>query len=177
MNNLEKISVIKLEDVSLDDIFKYCNEDSWKDSKIAKSRYSSELGEGVNKNIRNASVAPMTEQFYTFLNNKIEPHVIKYSKIHNIAIHENTGYSVTRYLKGQFFVNHTDSTPEFPRKISTILYLNDNYKGGTITFTKINKTFKPEANSLFIFPSGEDFSHSADPVEDGVKYVVVGFWT
>lgn len=176
MTDLNKISILDFKDVTIDDVFENLKEDFWIDAGVASSRYSSELGSGVNKEIRDAKVAIMKDGFYKFLNDSIEPHVIEYAKKNNIEIIENTGYTVTRYLKGQFFADHVDSTVEFPRKISIILYLNDNYEGGTLTFTKIKKTFKPKANSLFIFPSDENFKHSADPVESGIKYVIVGFW-
>lgn len=176
MNSIENISIVKFNEITLEDVLAYCNNDSWIDGGVAKSRYSSELGGEVNKNIRDAKIAKMPEDFYHNLDKLIDPYIKKYAKDNNINILKRINYVVTKYSKGQFFKEHTDTTKEFPRKISAILYLNDNYTGGTITFTKFNKTFKPNANSLFIFPSSEYFSHSADPVIDGIKYVIVGFW-
>lgn len=176
MSSLSQISIIKFEDIGLDYVLENCNEESWEEGGVAKSRYSLEKGAAVNKSIRDVRVADMPESFYRHLDSAIEPHIKKYAKDNNINISKNTAYIVTRYNEGQFFIEHTDSTEEFPRKVSAILYLNDNYDGGTLTFTKFNKSFKPKAGSLFIFPSNEKFSHSADPVTSGTKYVIVGFW-
>ena len=177
MSDEDKIKIIKFEDIVLEDVLKYCNETTWRGGGVAKSRYSLEKGVGgINKNIRDADISDMPSSFYKKIDIAIDPHIKQYAKDNNMGILKNTAYIVTRYLKGQFFVEHTDATEEFPRKVSAILYLNDNYTGGTLTFTKFNKTFKPNQGSLFIFPSSQEFSHSADPVIDGIKYVIVGFW-
>jgi hypothetical protein len=176
MNNESKISIINLERITLDYVLEHCNNDNWTDGEVAKSRYSSDTGADTNKDIRDVDVSLIDSKLYSLLSLSVEPHIMKYAQKHDIKISQNVGYSLARYSSGQFFAEHTDSTKEFPRKVSAILYLNDNYSGGTITFTKLNKTFKPKANTLFIFPSTDDFSHSADPVIDGTKYVIVGFW-
>lgn len=176
MASVEQISIIDFKDIVLEDVLQHCNEESWLEGGVAKSRYSLEKGSAINKNIRDVKVAGMPDSFYKKLDDAVDPHIKKYAKDNNIHISKNISYIVTRYCEGQFFAEHTDSTVEFPRTISAILYLNDNYEGGTLTFTKFNKTFKPSTGSLFIFPSSEEFSHSADPVTNGIKYVIVGFW-
>ena len=177
MNNLQKISIINIEGISLDDVLSHCDNKNWTDGEVAKSRYSSDTGSGTNKAIRDVDVSEIDAEIHVVLNNLIQPHVDKYAKDNNIKVYANTFYTIAKYSKGQFFTEHTDSTLEFPRAISAILYLNDDYEGGTLTFGKIGKTFKPKANTLFIFPSSDEFSHSADPVVDGIKYVIVGFWS
>lgn len=176
MNNIDKISIIDIDSITLEYVLDHCDNKNWTDGEIAKSRYSSSLGSDTNKSIRDVNVSQIDEDLSILLSNSIQPHIDKYAQDNNINIHSNTMYTLVKYSKGQFFVEHTDSTPEFPRKISAILYLNDNYEGGTLTFTKLDKTFKPKANTLFIFPSDENFSHSANPVIEGIKYVIVGFW-
>ncbi len=173
----DKISIISLESITLDYVLDHCNNDNWTDGEVAKSRYSADTGSGTNKNIRDVDTSLIDNDLVNLLNLCVEPYIIKYAKRNDIKISKNVGYALARYSNGQFFTEHTDSTKEFPRKVSAILYLNDDYTGGTITFTKLNKTFKPKANTLFIFPSSDEFSHSADPVIDGTKYIIVGFWS
>lgn len=178
MSNLEKIEVVNVKEISLEYLLKNAKNKYWIPGKIAKSRYSLDLGAAINKDIRDVDHLIISNELQNFLNKYIEPHVYQYAKKHNMSIsQQNAGYSFNRYSAGQFFKEHVDSTSEEPRTISIVLYLNDDYEGGTITFTKLNKSFKPEANSLFIFPSNEEFMHSADPVISGVKYIVVGFWS
>ena len=176
MTSLDMISLSSLPNVKLEYVLEHCNNSSWGEGKVAKSRYSEELGGATNKSIRDVQVSPMDQELVDLLNKEIEPIVQDYARKYGITVSSNTSYSLAKYDVGQFFAEHTDATKEFPRKISAVLYLNDNYEGGTITFTKIKSSIKPNKNTLFIFPSTEEFSHSADPVISGTKYVIIGFW-
>lgn len=175
MNNSERLFIEKIKDndlkISVDSYPEYV----WLEAQAAHSRYKS-LPNVKNTDIRNCSSALPLEHTQTVLSEIIEPIVYSYAKKNNIEI-STKSYQVVRYTEGQFFVDHTDTTEEFPRKISTLLYLNDDYLGGEIVFTKLGLSIKPEKNTLMIFPSSSDFSHSAEPVLSGTKYVVVGFWS
>jgi len=174
MTSLDKIFIDKVSDILLDDILSNHLQFPWTDAKVAKSRL--EGSKLSYKDIRNASTNIFTEDFKKKLNSKIEPLVIEYANKNNIYELKNEGYHIVRYTEGQFFTEHSDFTQEYPRRVSAIVYLNDDYEGGTITFTKIQKSFKPETNTIMIFPSSEHFSHSADAVISGTKYAIIGFW-
>lgn len=170
MENLLKI--IKVSGIDLDVFLKHMPENSWIDGRVAPSR----INGNHYKDIRDSSMNFLNEELEDLIENLTFKYVYEYAEKNNISI-SNKDYQVARYSPGQFFKEHVDATIEFPRKISTLLYLNDNYEGGTITFTKLNVSIKPEKNTMLIFPSNEDFAHSADPVISGTKYVVVGFWS
>jgi len=174
MSNFDSIFVDKINDVSLDDILLNHLQFAWTEASVAESRY---LNNGLSsKDIRDASTNKLTEDFTNTLNEKVEPLVTEYAHKNGIFNLKNEGYHIVRYTEGQFFAEHTDATPEYPRRVSAIIYLNDNYEGGTITFTHSNQSFKPETNTIMIFPSSKDFAHSADPVISGTKYAIIGFW-
>jgi Rps23 Pro-64 3,4-dihydroxylase Tpa1-like proline 4-hydroxylase len=171
---VSNLFVDKIFDISLDDILQNHLEFSWTDAGVAESRYKNN---GLSsKNIRDASTNRFTKDFTNILNDKIGSLVMQYAEENNINSLKHEGYHIVRYKEGQFFAEHTDATPEYPRRVSAIVYLNNNYEGGTITFTKLQKSFKPETNTIMIFPSSEHFSHSADPVISGTKYAIIGFW-
>jgi hypothetical protein len=174
MSKLNNIFIDKLSGISLEDILDNHLNASWTDAGVAASRYSSN---GLSsKDIRDASTNRFTESFNDVLNAKVEPLVTEYAQQNGIFELKIEGYHIVRYTEGQFFAEHTDATPEYPRRMSAIIYLNDDYEGGTITFTGIEQSFKPEKNTIMIFPSSKDFSHSADPVISGTKYAIIGFW-
>jgi hypothetical protein len=108
---------------------------------------------------------------------------------------------VKRYMAGTFMGTHFDQQEGDTRlKYSLVMYLNDDYEGGEISFTvrdgiltstdfsaredydhEINKeilTFavKPEAGSCLIFPSNPPYSHTAHIIKSGMKYISTGFW-
>ena len=85
-------------------------------------------------------------------------------------------FTLVRYTEGQFFVEHSDEVEGLNRKLSIVIYLNDDYEGGEIYFRNLNLTIKPRANSLVMFPSTEEFIHEAKPVLSGTKYAITSFW-
>jgi hypothetical protein len=84
-------------------------------------------------------------------------------------------YQVLKYGQGGHFTEHIDDHPMYPRRTSTLYYLNDNYSGGEINFPRFNLSFKPKANQMILFPSTYVYNHSVSPVLDGERYVVVSW--
>lgn len=84
-------------------------------------------------------------------------------------------YQILKYSLGQAFSEHTDEIPENKRTISTILYLNDDYEGGELRFTKFGLTHRPTRGDYIVFPSMWSYSHVAQGVTKGTKYAIVSF--
>ena len=61
------------------------------------------------------------------------------------------------------------------RDVSMLLYLNDDYTGGELSFTRLNYTYRPTAGDMVMFPSGTLFKHRAHTVETGRKYALVSW--
>ena len=176
MNNKDLIHIEQVPQINLEYALGHIKDNVWLDAEVAESRVKP-YGEDLSpKDIRNASVALIDEDFEKMLKECVNPIVEKYAESNGIEVLKLEGYHLVKYEVGQFFKEHVDETEEFPRKISVVLYLNDNYDGGTITFTKLKFSFKPNPSSIFIFPSTEEFAHSADPIVSGTKYAIVGFW-
>ena len=86
------------------------------------------------------------------------------------------GWVILKYEEGDFFKVHTDSSRRYPRQVSSVYYLNDDYEGGDLYFPFLNLTIKPEASELIFFPSTNLFSHEAKPVSKGVKYSMANWY-
>lgn len=90
-----------------------------------------------------------------------------------------------RYKVGGKYVAHADSEiydkavgrfyKAQDRDVSMLLYLNDDYTGGELTFTRLNYTYHPTAGDMVMFPSGTLFKHEAHTVEKGRKYALVSW--
>lgn len=78
-----------------------------------------------------------------------------------------------RYGKGQMFHDHIDDHPFFTRRISLTYYLNDDYEGGDVEFTRHGIRFKAEKHQLLIFPSNFIYNHQVKPVVSGLRHVIV----
>tara|TARA_B100000131_G_scaffold161320_1_gene156130 strand:- start:189 stop:800 length:612 start_codon:yes stop_codon:yes gene_type:complete len=86
---------------------------------------------------------------------------------------------VLEYVKNQKYTWHTDASPmpnskEYHRKISIILYLSDDFEGGTTQF--VHKQYKPPIGHALIFPSNWCFPHCGAPVTSGKKRVAVTWY-
>lgn len=174
MNNNDEILIKSIQGIDIDKIIGSYSEENWSEGGIAKSRYkySNELKK--DSDLRNASSTKLCNVLQNFVDIEVSTIIDRYAKDNNFNITKKE-YQLVRYKDGQFFKEHIDATEEYPRKISALFYLNDNYSGGSLLFTKIGISIKPKKNTLVVFPSSEYFSHSAEPVESGVKYVIVGF--
>ena len=79
--------------------------------------------------------------------------------------------------EGGFMSKHCDNIHHshgqqygYPQ-VTALLYLNDNYEGGT--FKVADKTIYPERGSAVIFPSNFMFPHEAKVVTKGTRWSVV----
>ena len=110
-------------------------------------------------------------------------------------------FGVHRYRSGKFMGVHHDSQEGDTRLLySLVVWPNDDYEGGELSFSIKNGVLtgtenslygdiddprnegqydfyiKPEAGSIVIFPSPSPFSHTAHDVKSGWKYMLPMFW-
>jgi prolyl 4-hydroxylase len=121
------------------------------------------------KNIMN-DIAKLTE---LPLKNQEKPHVVRYLKggeykPHHDFFHLNQNYTEAELARGG------------QRTKSALLYLNDNFKGGSTSFPYYDLVIQPEKQKLVTWdnlnPDGTlnmDSLHAGLPVEEGIKYILV----
>jgi hypothetical protein len=95
-----------------------------------------------------------------------------------LDINSDDGYALLKYLPGGKYDVHFDQAvhenkTKGARIVSSILYLNDDFKGGETYFKYQNYSVKPKPGRLVFFPSTYTHPHSALPVQEGVKYAIV----
>jgi hypothetical protein len=85
--------------------------------------------------------------------------------------------TLQRMQSGVELKAHTDQTTDPSIRYAAILYLNDDYKDGTLFFkNKEQSDIKPKPKTLLIFPGTEEYEHGVRHVGDGpIRYVTVGF--
>lgn len=75
--------------------------------------------------------------------------------------------------------NRDDATGEWERKIdrdySILIYLNDDFTGGAISFPNFDYQLQPCTGLLVAFPSDHRYVHAALPLETGTRYVIVSW--
>lgn len=110
-----------------------------------------------------------TKEFY----DNLKPCLDDYLTMYSAKIEKFENPQLLRYGKEQKFHDHIDDHPFFTRRISLTFYLNDDYEGGDVEFSRFNLRFKAKANQLLIFPSNYIYNHQIYPVTSGLRYVIV----
>ena len=92
---------------------------------------------------------------------------------------------VLRYEPGGLYGPHSDSDHFLPaeglwkkvidRDMSMLLYLNQDFEGGELSFRQFNFIYRPRAGDLLFFPSNGQYAHQALPVRSGIRYVIVSW--
>jgi len=110
-------------------------------------------------------------------------------------------YPIKKYQAGTYMGAHFDQQEGDERlKVSFVMYLNDDYEGGEISFTIVSPdgvlqnaspnpdfeiakqegsyTFaiKPKAGSIIVFPPSPPYHHTAHLVKSGEKIMVPQHW-
>jgi len=98
-----------------------------------------------------------------------------YSSNYGISLQWHDSYQILKYGLGQKFTNHIDDHHQYPRRVSTVYYINDNYLGGEINFPRFEISYKPKANEMILFPSTYVYNHSVSEVTEGTRYSVVSW--
>lgn len=90
-----------------------------------------------------------------------------------------------RYRTGGLYKGHADSdkfdpmtsiwTKILDRDVSVLLYLNDEYTGGSLSFPRFRYSLQPKPGMLVFFPSHNRYYHSAEPVLSGIRYAMVSW--
>lgn len=90
----------------------------------------------------------------------------------NYAVGESWVVYVSKYLVGGRANLHTDEGFTEDNGIYTVIvYLNDDYEGGEVSFPNHEVTIKQAAGDVLIFPSY--YLHYSDPVISGEKYMAI----
>ena len=88
-----------------------------------------------------------------------------------------------RYEKGDFFVRHQDGNThqlDFDhlrvRRISIVVFLNDSFSGGTLTFYDQTTTFPLMGETGLLVAFSADTFHEVLPVTSGERFTIISWF-
>lgn len=168
----------------------HLNAVTWELAKVTGSENAIE----TNQNSRNTHIigVPYNSEILNLFNNPAQSFACSmsnlllenirgiehdYASMHGLQINGHESYSILKYGVGQFFVNHIDDHKNYPRRVSWVYYINDDYEGGEIEFPRFNISYKPKAGDLLLFPSSYVYNHSVKEVTSGERYAIVSWLT
>jgi len=118
-----------------------------------------------------------TYRLYNSDNDVLSAFVKKYSdKFINGRDLYLSEYLVALYEKNAFMKVHRDVESD-RETVSTVLYLNDDYTGGELSFPEVDGgyTYIPEKYELVYFPT--PYQHGVNPVKSGKRYIITISYT
>lgn len=84
------------------------------------------------------------------------------------------GWTLLKYEGEAQYRTHWDHGPENTRILSVVCFpYSTATSGGELTFPHFDVSVKPISGSVVIFPSNFPYTHTAHPVEEGIKYSLV----
>ena len=91
---------------------------------------------------------------------------------------------LVRWIQGYQLEPHADqenpggaSHPYPWRDFAGVLYLNDNYEGGSIHFPKQRLELKADSGTFVTFPGTLEYLHGVKEVTEGIRYTIACFFT
>jgi hypothetical protein len=151
----------------------------------------SEKNTSVDKSIRNTQTWDFTANTLTDVHwRNIFRHVItntfrRYQHECDIRTQINATKLVTlnllKYEEGGFYVPHSDNHATYPRTVSVIFFLNNDYEGGELVFHSPDRECKEicrvaaAPGRAVLWPSNFLYPHSVSKVTKGRRFVVVAW--
>lgn len=138
--------------------------------------------ESANRRTESVPLNEITGEILTLF---IEIYTQRLSPFYGVQFEWFERPQILRYRAGGRYDPHADAddidqqTGQWvrvhDRDISVLLYLNDDYEGGKISFESIGFSIQPKAGMLLAFPSDYRYLHAAQPTTSGIRYVIVSW--
>ena len=175
-------NVVSYENVSV--LLRYANTVDYEKAKIGRGV--------VNDKIRNVSRFNITANeksltrchWANYLNYKITQCMNVYLQKQNLLQYGCTIQSLNqldllKYEKDNHYEYHVDALNYTQRILSSILFLNNDYEGGELsfknTFNDDEISIKSTPGTLVIWPSNFLFPHAVKPVKKGTRFTIVAW--
>lgn len=114
-----------------------------------------------------ADVSNLINKYLDMVNDLYKEHLEPNTRLYIIMAY------LSLWKEGSYAGLHIDSLEYDGIEVSSVIYLNDDFIGGEINFPNRNKTHKPEAGDIIIFPSrGENWFHEVYNISKGRRYTI-----
>lgn len=101
--------------------------------------------------------------------------------LHKEKIIQNTVFGMPptlfKYPKGYSLLAHMDTRYSKWISHASVLYFNDSYSGGELSFPRLGLTIVPNPRELIIFSQEDDeYLHEIKRIKDGIRYSSATWW-
>jgi predicted 2-oxoglutarate/Fe(II)-dependent dioxygenase YbiX len=149
------------------------------------------IGGGIqDRDVRNVSILNITDSFDKYddtlsvINECLYDYLCQKTYNNFVGLPLEFNVEVLQYLKykpGGHYVPHVDkfygcAGTQGDRVFTALLYLNDDYAGGSLKFPYFKTQLKPKKGSILIFPSTWEYCHCVEPVYRGERHSMVSWF-
>ncbi|RXJ86074.1 2OG-Fe(II) oxygenase [Arcobacter sp. CECT 8985] len=168
-------------------------DDDIEDAKVRKVTKINSVDQKLDKKIRKTKIHRIPDEFNNLYAKQFKFFQTKIEDFFRLALTTSTNIQILEYTKGSFYKAHSDDsnmllkddklvgfkTVANQRKITTVLFLSDDYEGGELVFnyllTQDNKSVKIRGKSgqMIVFLSNPIFTHEVKEVTSGNRFTLV----
>jgi len=167
----------------LSNLIRFANSSTFEETKVGTE-------EKVNFNIRKTYALLLSNKYnslsnvhwFNLLYHYFNKNLRKYKFDNNIIDYDYKDIfdiEILKYENSGFYTWHVDHFASFPRTMSCILLLNNDYEGGNLCFRNPDGSGEWEVevkpNRMIIWPSNFLYPHTVKPVTKGIRYSVVAW--
>jgi len=154
------------------------------------------VGSGLDESIRKTIIHAPTKEIKEVFEKAFFKIKDKVEKFYGVSFFKGTELQVLEYREGGYYKCHADNASEIvingklagykvvkpERKLTTLMFLNDNYEGGEVEFCHLRYAdggrviHTPKTGEMIVFPSHGLFAHEVKPVFGNNRFAVVKWW-
>ncbi|AXH13762.1 hypothetical protein CRU99_08895 [Malaciobacter mytili] len=163
------------------------------DAKIRKINDLNILDKKLDKSIRKTKIHKLPKRYLNIYEKKFIFHQKKIEEFFKLALTTSTKVQVLQYTEGCFYKAHSDDSNmivkddklvgflpvALQRKITTVLFLDDEYEGGELVFNYLYDKdgnvvqLKGRSGDMIVFLSNPVYTHEVKEVISGNRFTLV----
>ncbi|RXJ98113.1 hypothetical protein CRU98_11390 [Arcobacter sp. CECT 8986] len=168
-------------------------DDDIEEAKVRKLTRINSIDKKLDKSIRKTKIHKIPTEFDELYQKQFQFYQKQIEEFFKMALTTSTSVQILEYTKGCFYKAHSDDSNMLlkddklvgfkpvaeQRKITTVLFLSDDYEGGELVFNYLyNKDeevvqIRGRSGQMVVFLSNPVFTHEVKEVKNGNRFTLV----
>ncbi|HKU73489.1 MAG TPA: 2OG-Fe(II) oxygenase [Pyrinomonadaceae bacterium] len=148
----------------------------------AATVYGSSVSGAINESVRRTFRVKPSDETAALVIQKLLTLKESIEKHFDLVLNECEDPQFLRYREGDFFVAHQDGNTGLlrleteKRLISTVIFLNRDYSGGSLEFSNLRERFGMSAEPGMLVAFRSETTHEVTPVMHGERYSIASWY-
>ena len=148
----------------------------------AATVYGSSVSGTINETVRRTFRVEPSDETVALVIQKLLALKESIEKHFDVVLNECEDPQFLRYREGDFFVAHQDGNTGLlrleteKRLISTVIFLNRDYSGGSLEFSNLRERFGMPAEPGMLVAFRSETTHEVTPVTYGERYSIASWY-